>query len=217
MDHDQIFPDDALEKLRSHKLPYVTGYYLFRSKVLRPIWFEYQETPSWPQKPYYQKPEPGKLVKLGASGWGCLLVHREVILSVRELLKGEPEIIEDDCDIYPYDLKRILRAIEMLDSHGENDAIRKDAVQALKEEIRPLRVVKDAIGSDLRFPFYARLAGYTLYGDPDVRCGHLIDYPVHPNDFESVPEEAVKHNMSEVLNAVNLERERLAKARKELI
>ena len=185
LDGDQTFPPDTLDRLRSHKLPYVSGLYMFRSHIPRPIWFKWQEKNEFPMMPYYEIPQDDSLVKLGASGWGCILVHREVILAVRELLKGEKEVIEDDMDIWPYDLPRILKAIKMIELEGASAKVRDVAVATLKEEIRPLRVAKDNIGSDLRFPFFAREAGYTLWGDPQVRCGHIIQYAITPQDLIS--------------------------------
>ena len=52
------------------------------------------------------------------------------------------------------------------------------------EELIPLRGVKDEIvGSDIRYPFYARAAGYQLYGDPDVRPQHMVSYPLTCDDY----------------------------------
>lgn len=216
LDHDQLFPPDTLDRLRHHRLPYVTGYYLFRSALPRPIWFKWQKENRFPMTPYYEVPERGKLVKLGASGWGCILVHREVIEAVRKITKGEKDVIEDDMDIWPYDLKRILAAIEALESDGDKPEIRDKAIMTLREEIRPLRYVKDNIGSDLRFPFYAREAGFTLWGDPDVRCGHLISYPVSPDDFEQMNPDAFENNRQEYsIDLPKKERKRLAEVARE--
>jgi hypothetical protein len=181
MDHDQIFPADALERLRSHNLPYVSGYYLRRrfSPIL-PVWYEYGVTNTFPMRPWTSEPARGKLHKLGASGWGCMLVHRQVIEAVKPLLKGEPEIIEDDMDVWPYDLAAVLR--------GE-------------EQIRPLRAKKDVVGSDLRFPFFAREAGFTLYGDPDVRCGHITHYALSPDDFTNSISDEMRAEIDRVIDA----------------
>lgn len=219
LDGDQIFPNDTLDRLRHHRLPYVSGLYMFRSSIPRPIWFKWQKDNGFPMLPYYDIPEEGKLVKLGASGWGCILVHRDVIMGVRDLLKGEPEVIEDDMDIHPYDLKRILGAIQMLEQEGGDPSVRAAAVHMLKEEIRPLRYVKDNVGSDLRFPYFAREAGFTLWGDPDVRCGHLIEYAVTPEDLirieQSNPQGFETNRQEYTEKAPKAERKRLAAARKE--
>jgi len=218
LDGDQTFPADTLDRLRSHKLPYVSGFYLFRSNIPRPIWFKWQKKNGFPMKPYYEIPEPGKLVKLGASGWGCMLIHREVFEGIGKILKGEPLVIEDDMDVWPYDLGRILTAIQILEEAGESEAVRKSVIEALREEIRPLRVAKDNIGSDLRFPFFAREAGFTLWGDPDIRCGHMINYTITPTDLESTaksnPEgfEANRKEYAETI--VKRERKRLRNIQK---
>lgn len=164
LDHDMIFEADTLEKLRSHKLPYVSGYYMRRQLApIYSVWFQ-PFSGFWPFNPLLDEPPRNKLMELGASGWGCILIHRDVIHKTRKkILKGELDIIEDDMDVWPYDLK---------------------AVMAGKEELRPLRVDKtDIIGSDIRYPFYAKAAGFTLYGDPEVRPKHMINYPLSPDDF----------------------------------
>jgi len=202
LDHDMIFPPDTLERLRSYRLPFVSGYYLRRRyQPIAPVWFEYPKVNRLPYKPMVYDPEctavdPAtgqtlpRLHKLGASGWGCILVHREVVLAVQEILKGEDEVIEDDMDVWPYDLGAVMKAISALEGLAEAKhkpevlypALREH-VGTLRKEIRVLRGVKDAMGSDLRFAFFAREAGYTLYGDPGVRCGHSLNYPLHPDDF----------------------------------
>jgi hypothetical protein len=189
LDSDMVFPADTLEKLRSHGKPYLSGYYLFRSTPLRPIWFK-PFSGSWPFEPYSSDPERGRLHELGASGWGCILVHREVAEAVRPLLKGEAFVIEDDMDVYPYDLHRVITSIKRLKQVARakpRPEITQAAVEViandLANEFRPLRGLKDNVGSDLRFPWFARLAGYPLYGDPDVRCGHMLHYPVNPDDY----------------------------------
>ena len=197
MDADQIFPADALERLRSHKLPYISGYYLRRRHApILPVWYEYGPRGKWPMQPMTRDPERGKLTKLGASGWGCILVHREVVLAVEKLLKGEPFVIEDDMDLWPYDLPRVMaavKALELLRDTRPDEAnlypAMAEHIRVLREEIRPLRVVKDSVGSDLRFPFFAREAGYTLWGDPEVRCSHVLNYPLHPDDYSATADE----------------------------
>ncbi len=188
LDQDETFPPDTLEQLRSHGLPFVSGLYMRRQfKPIAPVWAEPNEENIFPMKPWLQNPEPGKLYELGASGWGCVLIHREVFDAVKPLLKGEPYVIEDDMDVYPYDLDRVMAAINTLDKESNKnvpDMVKVfTASQILKDEIKPLRGVKDVVGSDIRFPYFARLAGYPLYGDPSVRCGHMINYPLTPDDY----------------------------------
>lgn len=156
LDHDMIFPEDTLERLRSHGLPYVSGLYMRRRfNPMGLIWFE--PFTAWPYMPFTDDPERGKLHKIGASGWGCILLHREVIEETRKQLGGEWDVLEDDMDVHP---------------------VTGDV----------LRGVKDPAGSDVRYPHYAMLAGYQLWGDPDVRCGHIMEYPISPNDYSNVPE-----------------------------
>ena len=163
LDQDTIFPENTLQRLRSHGLPYVSGLYMRRRfDPMCPVWFEYGEPGILPMKIFTAILDPGSLYKIGASGWGCILLHREVIDKMKPILKGEAEIIEDDMDVYPYDLAKVMS--------GE-------------EKIRPLRGLKDNVGSDIRFPFYARLAGYELIGDSGVQCMHMLNYPISFKDY----------------------------------
>ena len=166
LDHDMIFENDTLEKLRSRDKPFISGLYMRRNwRPISPVW--HRPFKKWPMMPWIGDPAPGMLHEIGASGWGCMLMHREVIEKTRIILKGEPEIIEDDMDVWPYDLAAVLRG---------------------DEQLRPLRVDKrDIVGSDVRFPFYAKAAGITLWGDPDVRPKHILDYPLSPDDYGGVP------------------------------
>lgn len=163
LDHDMIFDPDTLERLRSHGAPYVSGYYLRRQFApMYSVWYRPFDG-HWPMEPFLDEPERGRLHELGASGWGCVLIHRHVIEDTRGVLKGELDVIEDDMDVWPYDLAAVRRG---------------------DEQMRPLRGIKDQIvGSDIRYPFYAKAAGWTLQGDPDVRPKHILSYPLSPDDF----------------------------------
>ena len=171
MDGDMILPTDALERLREHGKPFVSGFYMRRRfDPIAPVWFEPGDT--LPFKPWSARVEANKLYEIGASGWGCILVHRMVIEAVRKILHGEPDIIEDDMDVWPYDLKEVM---------------------AGREKLRPLRAVKDVImGSDIRFAFFARQVGFPLYGDSGVSCGHVLNYPVTMEDYNQVPDDYIK-------------------------
>lgn len=187
LDHDMIFPNNTLEQLRSHKLPYVTGWYPRRTLPTLPVWFDNNEPGVMPMKPSTFIPEDRMIYKLGASGWGCVLIHRDVVTATREILKGEPEVIEDDMDIYPYDLGKIIHSkkilVKSLQGHEYKPNTVQKALVDLLNELRPLRGVKDAVGSDIRFPFYAKLAGFQLYGDSGVRCHHMTSYPIKFEDY----------------------------------
>ena len=207
LDGDMIFPKDTLERLRSHNLPYISGAYLRRTYAPpAPVWFEYGN--SFPYKPFTDKFEPNKLYKIGASGWGCMLIHREVAEAVKVLLKGEQFVLEDDLDVYPYDLKRILGAMDAIEEGDLN------AVKILREEIRPLRAVKDIVGSDIRFPFFAKMAGFDLWLDTGVMCGHMLNYQLHPYDYINTPDETVKNISASVKESWVKEVDRLDKALK---
>lgn len=223
LDHDMIFSPDTLERLRSHRLPYVSGFYMRRRyQPLAPVWFELGPRGRFPMKPWTSDPERGRLHPLGASGWGCILIHRDVCRAVAGVLKGEPFVIEDDLDVYPYDLTAIMAAIKGLrtlttekPSPSTLYPALNEHVTVLEREIRPLRVVKDSVGSDLRFPFYAREAGFVLMGDPDVRPAHVLDYPLTPDDYSDLPAEYRAPMIKQTLSDWKAEAKRLANIRRE--
>jgi len=110
LDHDMIFEPDTLERLRSHGVPYVSGLYMRRRFApMFSVWFE-PFTGEWPLMPFTADPERGRLHELGASGWGCVLLHREVIEGTRPYLDGYQEVLED----------------AMYDLRGEKDIIGSD-------------------------------------------------------------------------------------------
>lgn len=197
LDSDMVFPQDTLQKLRSHKLPFVSGAYMRRQfkPVMAPVWFNYTGKSVWPRMPATNV--PSQLTKIDATGWGCMLIHRDVVQDVRDkVLKGEKDILEDDMDVYPYDLERVMGAINGLVDLVEEKArprTLRTAVEkyarVLQEEIRPLRGTNDVVGSDIRYPFYAKLAGYDLYLDPSVAPGHVLPYPLRPDDYIGAGEE----------------------------
>jgi hypothetical protein len=211
LDHDMKFPHNTLERLRSHRLPYVSGLYMRRRYApIAPIWFEYGEAGRMPMMPWAEVPMPNSLYRIGASGWGCILIHRDVITAMRQILKGEPEIIEDDMDVYPYDTQAVMAALSSLDTATGEEA--RNYVEVLKREIRPLRGLKDPVGSDIRFPFYARLAGFDLVGDSGVVCDHMLNYPVSPNDYAGQSAATVRDIKMALRNDNAREAERIQKA-----
>ena len=216
LDQDMVFPEFTLEQLRSHKLPYVSGFYTRRDyQPVAPVWFK-PWAGSFPFEPWLDQIERGKLYKIGASGWGCMLVHRDVILDTRKLLKGEPEIIEDDLDIWAYDLHAILGAIKGLRALAKERPEEVNLYPALEAhlktlegEIKPLRADRGNVGSDIRFPFYAMHAGYQLHGDSTVCCQHMIEYPLGIDDYLLYTPEVRGKIQGNVLNAQKSERARL--------
>lgn len=221
LDHDMTFPENALERLLSHKLPYVSGFYLRRMfDPMAPIWFENVPAGTMPIPWYTGGIEANQLYKIGASGWGCVLIHRDVITETRKLLKGEPEIIEDDMDVYPYDLKRVTQAINTLGNLADNPPERqvllpalREYTQVLRDEIKVLRGIKDNVGSDVRFPFFAKLAGFQLYGDSGVCCEHILSYPLKARDWIAQGEGYWKAVKAETSKAYKREKARIAEAR----
>lgn len=191
LDSDMVFPRDTLQQLKSHQLPYVTGAYMRRQfqPVMAPVWFKYTGKQVWPRMPATEVPQQG-LIRVDASGWGCILIHREVVLEVRKLLKGEPDVIEDDMDIEPYDLEKVMGSINGLRALvNEKPTMRivRPALEKfagiLADEIKPLRGSKDPVGSDIRYPYFAKQAGYVLWLDSQVAPGHVLHYPLKPDDY----------------------------------
>lgn len=166
LDSDMDTPTDLLERLRSHGLPCVTGHYLRRGwKPMKPIWYEDDPEFRWPMMPFRLTPESGRLYRLGATGSGCWLIHREVIEAVEPLLKGEPFFCEDAMTWWPYDI---------------------EAVASGREKLRVLRGSKERVGSDVRLSFFIRQAGYAIWGDPDAACGHYVQYPLTLRDWQLI-------------------------------
>lgn len=197
LDHDMVYEPDTLEKLRSHELPFVSGYYLRRqASPIYSVWY-HPFSGEWPHENFLDDPEQDRLYELGGSGWGCMLVHRDVFTETREnVLKGELDIIEDDMDVWPYDLGAVLR--------GE-------------EELRPLRVVKDEIvGSDIRFPFYAAAAGFPLYGDASVRPRHMLNFELSPDEYSKLNDASLERMKENGRRSVEESRAILRAAREAL-
>jgi hypothetical protein len=224
MDHDMVFPADALVSLLAHGKPYVSGLYMRRQFLpIAPVWFK-PWAGAWPLEPWSSDPERGKLHKIGASGWGCLLMHRDVITETSKILKGEQIILEDDLDVWPYDLDAVMGAIkgirELVGAAGLSAGNLRKTITAhvatLEQEIRPLRVIKNIVGSDIRFPFFALQAGYQLWGDPDVRPGHVLEYPLSPDDFTGQSEEYRKELKQKIRKDFTPERDEI-KAKREAL
>lgn len=199
LDADMVFPVETAERLRGHGLPYVSGLYMRRNlQPLAPVWYR-PFSGRFPMLPWVGPIQRGVLHPIGASGWGCMLIHRDVIMAVRGRLKGEWEVLEDDLDIYPYDLRAIMGAMRgiqnIVETRPSLDLLLPaltDHYKTLRREIKPLRGDKaDVVGSDIRFPFFALQAGYQLMGDPDLRPGHVIHYPLGAGDYDNVPEAAL--------------------------
>ena len=203
LDHDMVFPEDTLERLRSHNLPFVSGLYMRRQyQPIAPVWFRPWRG-QWPYEPWTGPIKTGQLHKIGASGWGCMYMHRSVVMDTKAVLKGEAEVLEDDMDLWPYDLERIMNALhglqEIAQPHTPIRTLRAALAQhvaVLEEEIKPLRGIKSNMGSDIRFPFYALKAGHQLWGDPDISCAHMIDYPL--TVFDHAQFLAVDQNQKEM-------------------
>jgi hypothetical protein len=170
LDGDMQFPPDILERLRSHGLPFVSGYYTRRmADEVNHIWYEDDPLFRWPLVPFRGDVKPGHLYRLGGTGFGILLIHRSVFEAVRKLIKYESFCLQHDMAVWPYDLEE---------------------VQAGREQLRRLRGQHAGdVGADLRFCFYARQAGFTLWGDPLAACGHYVNYAMGIQDWRGTSAE----------------------------
>ena len=122
-------------------------------------------------------------------------------------------------ELYPYDLNKNTVALDVLDNMTKQDAPAKalaDYVAVLKDEIKPLRATKDLVGSDIRFPYFAKLAGFDLMLDTGVMCGHVVNYPITTNDFISTPDETVANLSAQIDKQVRGEQKRV-KEKKRLL
>ena len=221
MDVDMIFPQNALERLRSHEMPYLSGFYMRRNlDAMGPVWYR-PFTGKFPLEPWVGEIEEGQLHRIGASGWGCILAHRSVILGVRELLKGEWEVLEDDMDVWAYDLERIMGGVNglqrLIDDNNDNKIARQAFLNEIKEEFRPLRCDREQIGSDIRFPFYALQAGFQLYGDPGVLCGHMTNMELGLAHYNAIPKERVAQVKKEQRREVNRQRKLLTEQKESVL
>lgn len=185
LDADMVFAPDTLARLLAHGVSYVSGYYVQRRyHPMLPVWF--RPTDEWPPEPFTEEPERGRLHELGASGWGCVLLHRQVIEDTRaRALKGQWDILEDEMTFWPYDVEAVQDALRAARMAAYDQQAVLHALDALQRELRPLRGQYDRqpVGSDIRYPFLARAAGHTLWGDPDVRPGHVVSYPLTGDDY----------------------------------
>ena len=162
LDGDMKFAPETLERLRSHGRAFVTGFYTRRELPTYPVWFEERPLDEWPKLPFLRIPEEGRLHRLGGTGWGCALIHRCVFEGVEKLLHGMPFVYEEPMYFWPYDAEAVLRG-----------------------EARPVPLTGNwlNVGSDVRFCHFARAAGFTIWGDPDVRAGHYLTVPIGWNEL----------------------------------
>jgi len=199
LDHDMIYARDTLLRLMSHDVDYVSGYYLQRRfRPLVPVWF-HPFTGAFPLQPFIERPEPGRLHPLGASGWGCILIHRRVVEGTREnVLNGSWDVLEDDMAVYPYNLSVIMSALDAGD------------IAAVRREFQPLRGQFDRqpMGSDLRYPILASMAGFQLMGDAGVCPGHVTHYPVEATDYGAQSADTYAGLMREAAAATERGREK---------
>jgi len=85
LDSDMVFPPDTIDLLLRHEKPVVSGLYFLRKKLYPSFRFlkngDYHSSYEFPQN---------SLMKVDATGLGCILVKREVLEKISEQNKGEP-------------------------------------------------------------------------------------------------------------------------------
>ena len=116
VDGDQEIPDYALRRLLSHKKKCVSALY-FRRQMdpCVPIAFQNDPTFQWPMMPLYNYPRGNHLIKCGATGFGCWLIHRQVLLDAHKAM----------CDEIGYDVPLISDG-QMKEVVGDNRRIGAD-------------------------------------------------------------------------------------------
>lgn len=80
VDADMLYPSSVLPRLLSHGKKMVSGLYFSRGDPDRayPVIFKKEPLDKWPKTRYFDYPD-NALVEIGASGHGCLLIHREIL------------------------------------------------------------------------------------------------------------------------------------------
>lgn len=78
LDADMILPRHALLRMLAHGKKVVSGFYFSRGDRTWPIVFRPDEpTTLWPKTRWFDYPQGG-LHEVGATGHGCLLIHRSI-------------------------------------------------------------------------------------------------------------------------------------------
>lgn len=81
IDADMEIPSNALPKLLGHRKRFITGLYFSRGDMAFPTIFQTEPIDQWPKTRYFYYPD-NQLIKVGACGHGCLLIHRSVLASM---------------------------------------------------------------------------------------------------------------------------------------
>lgn len=84
VDLDMIFPEDMLEKMRTHDLDIVSGHY-FRRRTDPMMSVMHVDRGQWPYIPMLDPPTEG-LHEVASCGFGAILIKREVYMAVKEFL-----------------------------------------------------------------------------------------------------------------------------------
>lgn len=84
LDDDILCPNDIILKLMSHKLPIVSGLYYRRAEPLVPVMLKEDPENSYKWITQYAK---DSLVEVDLVGAGCLLIHRDLLLSMPPVSK----------------------------------------------------------------------------------------------------------------------------------
>lgn len=84
LDDDILCPNDIILKLMSHKLPIVSGLYYRRAEPLVPVMLKEEPENNYKWITQYAK---DSLVEVDLVGAGCLLIHRDLLLSMPPVSK----------------------------------------------------------------------------------------------------------------------------------
>jgi len=140
LDTDMTFPPDTIERLLSHQKDIVSGIYFERYAPYRPVLRQrFQDGYTIPNYP------PSGLIKVDATGGGCLLINMEVFDYLQK----------------PYFDYRLEKS-------------------GIKETF---------FSEDLVWCERVRTAGFDIWCDTSIRCGHLInDYEITEANWDGTTE-----------------------------
>lgn len=166
LDNDVVFPPETIETLLSLadpvNVPILGGLYLtpLNRDPDNPHAMEYLPTwthdAGWERAPVLAVDFDEPLMPLHTCGMGCTLIHRSVLETMRDA--------HDDRDPwkwYDHDLR-------------EAGKKRDDGEKRF-----------DRCGEDITFCCRARDLGFTIWGTPKVRCGHIKSHVLHPLSYRT--------------------------------
>ena len=73
----------------------------------------------------------------------------------------------------------------------------------------------------MRYPFFAKLAGFQLVGDSGALCGHMLAYPLRPGDYQGMAPDYTPAMTADLTKAASqawrIEKQRIDAARQAML